>query len=101
VEAPSPAPDPPTPAHVTPKTALTGPAARAKKPRSPGFLTVEAKPEWATISVNGKALGPSPIYRHQMEPGRWTIEGVRTDGSRRKRVAEISSEKETIVILQW
>jgi hypothetical protein len=64
-------------------------------------LTVEARPQWARIFVNGQDWGPSPIFRHKAPIGPAVVEGVRADGSRQKRHVNVASQKESIVVIEW
>ncbi|MBK7862435.1 MAG: serine/threonine protein kinase [Archangiaceae bacterium] len=109
-----PAPQPPAPQPSAPQApraavAVTAPPpapgvkpkARAKPAVASGFVTVEVRPGWAQISLNGEAVGPSPVYRRQVNAGRLTVEGVRADGSRQKRTVEVVPQREAIVVLQW
>lgn len=93
-------PPPPSPPEEPPS-----PKPPPKKPRptiaATGLVTVQVKPTWARVLVDGKDLGPSPVFRHKVNVGRVLVEGVRPDGTRRKRFAEVRRDQESIVILEW
>lgn len=67
----------------------------------PGFLTIDSKPLWAEISLDGRALGPTPVVRISVASGTHRLKAVRSDGQRSERTVEVQAEKETRVLLTW
>jgi serine/threonine-protein kinase len=72
--APAPAPEPvapePAPAQK-PRVAVT----HAKPEAGPrvGYLTVDAQP-WASVSVRGRTIGDTPLYRFPLDEGEVTVQ---------------------------
>ena len=68
-----------TPPDAAPPDAAAPDAAATvrKKPhtREPGFVTIASRP-FATIYIDGKKLGPTPIYRQALAPGRHRVKAV-------------------------
>ncbi len=54
------------------------PAPRAEAPKEDGFLKLLAKPP-ARASIRGKELGWTPILKHALSPGTYTVDLVRDD----------------------
>jgi len=58
--------------------AVARPAATSHKPE-PGFVTVDARP-YATVYIDGRKVGDTPLVRLRLAPGRHRIRGVAADG---------------------
>lgn len=73
-----------TPSGTGPSTPTAAPAATAD-----GFLTLKTTP-WTNVSVNGTPLGPTPLYKTKLAPGKYTLELVNESaGVNEKRAVEI------------
>jgi serine/threonine-protein kinase len=62
----------------------------AEQLQSPGFLTVDATP-WATIFVDGKSLGITPLISVQLPEGRHTLVARTQDGREQRMTLRIAS----------
>jgi serine/threonine-protein kinase len=67
-EEPKPAPEPARPV-------ATHAPSRAKAESGPrvGYLTVDAQP-WASVSVRGRTIGDTPLYRFPLDEGDVTVQ---------------------------
>jgi serine/threonine-protein kinase len=89
-------PGPPTP----PSPPVRPPVQRPASPVAPGFITIDATP-YATISIDGRALGDTPLVRVELSPGRHAVRAVSSgDGSVRTATVVIESGK-TATTLQF
>jgi serine/threonine-protein kinase len=70
------------------------PAKKVVKERGPGFLTVDSRP-WATIYVDGKSIGVTPIVRQALPAGTHAVRAVAQDGREQKFRVTIEAGKET------
>ena len=98
---PSPSSGPPEAEGVARLTPLPHPpAARApvhaasSRALAPGWLTVGSRKGWARIFLDGKELGPTPIFHRALAPGHHRMESIRPDGSRASTSVVISSAQE-------
>jgi serine/threonine-protein kinase len=70
--------------------------------RGPGWLTIDDRSGWATIFVNGKEVGTTPLYRQSVGSGQHVIEAVRPDGSRsKKRMVRLGPGDEKKLVVDW
>jgi len=77
VPVPGPGPDRPT-------TPTTPPAASG-----PGAITIAASP-WCNVSIDGRAVGETPVVNHALPSGRHTITCTNPElGVTRTRTAEV------------
>ncbi len=67
----------------------------------PGLLTVDVRPGWATLRIDGRAIGPTPIVREPVAPGKRRIEIVRPDGQHKEYEVQIVSRKEERLLATW
>ena len=61
----------------------------------PGALSVQAVP-WAEVSIDGMAIGETPIERWPLEPGRYTVE-LRYQDRSRDHVVRIRGGRTTVL----
>ncbi len=66
-----------------------------------GWVTVDSRPTWARIVIDGKDLGPTPVYRHRVAAGRHLVEAVRNDGAKQRRTVKIADGREEKLVLDW
>jgi len=98
VEAPAPdaavaivTPDEPKKSHPKP---ITHEAAVTPAPSGPpGFITIDSAPVYATIYIDGKSYGETPLVRISIPPGRHTVKAVSPSGSTRTSSITIESGK--------
>lgn len=77
-------------------------SARERRPAlASGFLTVDVRPSWAHVMVDGRDVGVTPAYRLQLPAGRHVVELRRDDGSSRKRLVTVQPEAERRLIVTW
>jgi hypothetical protein len=74
--------------------------AHPKKSKSEAiaWITVDAKKSWGKVKVNGKELGPTPIYRHAVTPGRLKVEVVRPDGARAEKSTTVKAGDDRLLM---
>jgi hypothetical protein len=70
-------------------------------PAATGWITVGLVSGWAKISVGGRSLGPTPIFRHELPAGKHTLVATRPDGQRKTQVVIIEANKERKLSLDW
>ena len=69
--------------------------------RRPGYLTVDSTP-YATIYVDGKELGVTPIFKHKLSPGKHRLKAVSATGdSKRMRVRISPNRTKNLGRLTW
>ncbi len=100
------APSPPTPAPppVTrkepKKPERKAPVERVeRKPVGNGSFTIDSKP-WATVYVDGKKLGVTPIFKRTLPAGKHTVKAV-SGGKTRTFTIDISPNRELSKRLTW
>jgi len=100
VPAPKAAPPPPPkvqPAAATPKPAPAAPA----KPAALVHVTIDSRPTWATVSVDGKELGPTPLVRVPLAVGMHQLTAVSSDGKRKAQRLKLTEGNDDKVLLEW
>ena len=95
VEATEPAGEPQV---AEPPTRSTGGVKRPKQDTGLGWLTVDAKRSWGQVRLNGKSVGPTPVYRHPLAPGRWKVDVDRPDGTHQTRTVTVRAGVEQVVM---
>ncbi len=98
--APTVEPSPTPVAKPEPAPPIQAPAPRkvirSKAPElPPGWLTVNTHEGWAQISVDGKAVGPTPVFRLELSPGPHVIHATRPNGETRRQRVVIKSNAES------
>lgn len=76
-------------------------AASAKAVEEGAFITVDARPTWARIQVDGRELGVTPLVRIPLAPGRRHLVAFREDGKRMEREVLLKRGLEERVLLLW
>lgn len=69
--------------------------------RAPGFLTIDARPTYGNVLVDGKPVGVTPLARLQVAEGRHVIEVSRTDGTVRRKTVKVSAGQEVRWVVTW
>jgi len=59
------------------------PAAAARPGGPPGFITIDSSPVYATIYIDGKNHGETPLVRIELSPGRHVVHAVAPSGATR------------------
>lgn len=72
-----------------------------RRESAPGWLTVDARPGWGKVFIDGKEFGPTPLFRVPVKPGPHEVEAVRPDGLRRSRRVRVLSGQEEKVLVNW
>jgi serine/threonine-protein kinase len=75
---------------TVPGTVDAAPAPRAD--RRPGYLSIDSQP-YATIYVDGKKVGETPLLKLALPPGKRRIRAVRADGQEKRLTVEIRPGK--------
>ncbi len=99
--APARQPEPEREPEPEPEPEPTKPAATSKKPRATGFLTVDAQPTWAKVSIDGKSVGPTPLYRRVVGAGVHRVEAVTQDGRRKSKTVTVAKDQEARLLFEW
>jgi serine/threonine-protein kinase len=60
---------------------------------TPGFLTMDSQP-FATVFVDGRSLGPTPLYRVPLAPGAHKIVALSSKGEKRSFTVHIEPGRE-------
>ena len=87
IATPTPTPTPPTPhiKHDAPHdTAPSGP---------PGFITIDSAPVYATIYIDGKNYGETPLVHISLPPGHHAVKAVSPSGTAKTASITIESGK--------
>ncbi len=92
---------PPQAVAPRPKEQAKPTAKKTRSPRREGWLSVGVPGGWANVSVDGKLVGPTPLFRHALEEGRHTVLAVRRDGVRSEQVVQIEAGQERRVAIEW
>ena len=58
----------------------------------PGFYSVDSKP-YATIFIDDKSYGETPVFKVQLAPGKHRIRAVRADGKSQRLMITIQPGK--------
>lgn len=100
VTLPDSVPAPVVPIEVPPEPRKTRPKSASPAAQGSGWLSVDVREGWATVFVDGKELGVTPLFRQSLSAGKRRLEARFTDGKRLRRTVTIDSDKETKVVLQ-
>lgn len=100
ITPPEPLPVPAVPIEVPPETRKVRPKSTSPAAQGAGWLSVDVREGWATVFVDGKELGVTPLFRQSLSAGKRRLEARFTDGKRLRRTVTIDSDKETKVVLQ-
>ncbi len=78
------------------------PVRETREPAGIGFITVDAKPGWGQVRIDGKDIGPTPLFRHELPSGRHRVEVQRPDGKLKScpQVA-VSPGREARCMVTW
>jgi serine/threonine-protein kinase len=69
-------------------------ADKADKPSGPpGFITIDSTPVYATIYIDGKKYGETPLVKQELPPGKHTVRAVSPSGAKRTLTITIVSGK--------
>jgi serine/threonine-protein kinase len=75
---------PPDAAPPPPDAAPPPPDAAPRVDRRPAYLTVDSSP-YATIYVDGKKLGVTPLFKVKLKPGKHRLKAVSATGQKQTR----------------
>ncbi len=96
---------PAVPVEAAPETVVDAGAPKQtrtpKKPGGRGFITVDAQPTYGHVFVDGKDIGPTPVYRHVLPAGSHVVEVVRDDGVKKRQSVNIKADDESAVRVNW
>ena len=100
---PEPAPPTPpadTPPDRTPPDTLPPPAKRVPA-QAAGFLTIDSTPVYATIVIDGKSYGETPLFNIKLSAGKHVIKAI--SPSKATRVERVTIEPGKIAVrrLEW
>ena len=72
-----------------------------RKRRGSGFLTVDAQPTWANVSIDGKGVGPTPLYKRVVSAGSHRVEAVTADGRKKSKTVNVARDQEARLLFEW
>jgi serine/threonine-protein kinase len=88
-------PTPPAPTPVAPKPHVAVTHTKAEAGPRVGYLTVDAQP-WASVSVRGRTIGDTPLYRFPLDEGDVTVQLTNPEsGKSATRRVHVMRGKET------
>jgi len=93
---------PPTPTHPDKRPPAVKPHPQPAQPSGPpGFITIDSNP-FATIAVDGRRLGETPLVNVSLGPGRHTVRATLSSGASRAQSITIESGKTAPPLrLEW
>jgi hypothetical protein len=94
-------PDPVPPLAPTPLRKRTTARASTSKPAREGWLTVDVRPGWAEVWVDGTRRGETPVFRLVLAQGPHELELVRRSGLRKKQRVLVAAGQVKKVIVSW
>jgi eukaryotic-like serine/threonine-protein kinase len=59
----------------------------------PGYITIDSKPVYATIYIDGKSYGDTPLVQIKVPPGHHAVKAVSSSGSTHTATIDIESGK--------
>ena len=68
---------------------------------APGWLSIDSRPEWAEVFIDGVTQGPTPLFRHPLTPGRHAVDARVPDGRRQQKTVDILEGVERALLLSW
>jgi serine/threonine protein kinase len=83
-----------------PPSAAVQRTARNHASRS-GWLTVDVRPTYGRVLLDGKEIGVTPLYRFPVQTGTHLVQVVRADGFRRQQRFILSEGEDRKVVFQW
>jgi hypothetical protein len=89
------------PPHAPPTRApATHAANHPRRVETPGNLTVDSRP-FATIRIGARNLGPTPVWRASLAPGRYRVHATASDGREQDVTVQIEEGRERRLVLDW
>jgi serine/threonine protein kinase len=64
-------------------------------------VTIDSRPDWATVSVDGKELGPTPLVRVPLSVGVHALTAVSSNGKRKSSKLRLVEGRDEKVLLDW
>ena len=78
------------------------PAAPARPSGPPGYITIDSSPMYATIYIDGKNYGETPVVRIELSPGRHVVHAVAPSGAARDvRIAIEAGKVSPAMKIAW
>jgi serine/threonine protein kinase len=65
------------------------------------YVTIDSRPGWATVSIDGKEIGPTPLVRVPLLTGMHQLTAVTSDGKRKSSRLKLVDGKDEKVLLEW
>jgi hypothetical protein len=69
--------------------------------RKNGFITVDSQPTWATVSIDGRSVGPTPVFRRVIATGDHRVDAVTSDGRKKSKRVTVKPDAEARVLFEW
>lgn len=78
------------------------PAAPARPSGPPGYITIDSSPMYATIYIDGKNYGETPVVKIELSPGRHVVHAVAPSGAARDvRIAIEAGKVSPAMKIAW
>ena len=101
-DAPTVAVAPPPPLDPPPRRPARQPDRPARPNGPPGTITIDSSPIYATIYVDGKRIGDTPLVKLELAPGRHVVRAVTESGaSQELRVMINAGENSSPCRFSW
>jgi len=84
--------------HVARRRTLVTAVPSAQLADGPGWVSIESKPETVRVYINGQPVGLTPL-QVRLNEGRHTIEAIRGDGVRQRRIIDIEPGQQRFLVL--
>lgn len=68
---------------------------------APGSIRIDSQPSYATIDIDGRRIGATPIKSWKLPAGRHRVHARCIDGREQDREVEIRSDEQTTLPLTW
>ncbi len=76
-----------------------------KEPHAPnagsGYLSLDVRPGWAAVWVDGVKRGDTPLFRLSVKAGAHRVELVRPNGERKRLQLTVKRDRETSRVIRW
>jgi serine/threonine-protein kinase len=69
--------------------------------RADGWITIDSSPRWARIKLDGREIGPTPVFRVPVSPGSHVVEAVDADGSVQRQLIRVGSGAGQKLLIHW
>jgi hypothetical protein len=93
-------PEATTPSRPSAPPRESGVKAARSEAKGSGWVSVGVSKGWATVTIDGKAAGETPLYRVKLAAGTHTVKAVAHDGKTWTRKIRVNANREAKVIFE-